>query len=350
MEHYLVYTNITGSSDVPKIESFLNRSGYSFDYEPVYHKHCIKNHTGYIKCFALVDTSLECVSQELISDVLKRCEVLHEKSVRIVLCNLWESPNQIMTTKWADLLQKFDPLIWHGGTSFFWHLMYDRYKDQKFKFYHVEKKYDFLYLNKTSRTHREMMWQKLQHGKLLDHSLVSFHHKKIYLPASYELPWLNGEPYPAYGRDRDIFEKPYNETVFNIVSETSDSEKFFTEKIWKPIMAKQPFVVHGKPGYLHDLRSLGFQTFGDHIDESYDEIESGTLRIDAIASACRHIKDHIRRNHLNFYFATKPIREHNHDIFFSESHLRSAVKDTVSELLELIDGSKVPPRETQTIN
>lgn len=343
MEQYLVYTNITGSSDVPAIESFLNNSGYSFDYEPVYHKHVYPHRDvgNYVRAFALVDTSLNVCSQELVEDVLKRCDTLYKKSVRIVLCNLWESRDQILSTQWAKLLERFSPLVWHGGTSFFWYLMFNRYKNQKFKFYHVHKVYDFLYLNKVNRPHRELLFQKLQHRHLLGNSLVSYHHKKITLDKSYELPWLNGEPYPAYGRDRDIFEKPYNESVFHIVSETSDYEKFFTEKIWKPILAKQPFVVHGKSGYLRDLRSLGFETYGDFIDESYDDILPLQQRTDAIVSVCEHIKKNISKDHLTFYHSTQNIREHNLKIFFSESHLKSAVKDTVSDLLELADSGKI---------
>lgn len=339
MDKYLVYTNITGSSDVPKIESFLNASGYLFDYEPVYHGHHVREHSGYIRCFALIDTSLQLNNQELFADVMKRCETLHAKNVNIVLCNFWESIRQIKSTQWYNLLKKFQPLIWHGGLSFFWHLMHKRYKNQKFKFYHTHKNYDFLYLNKTSRPHRELLFSALYRRGLLDNSIVSFHAKKISLDARFELPWLQGKPYPAYGRDRDIYEEPYNQSIFNIVSETSSDEKFFTEKIWKPILAKQPFVVHGKQGYLQDLQSLGFKTYNAFIDESYDSIKSLEQRTDAIVRTCEVIKNTLVLDPIKFYYQTRQIREHNNNVFFSEQHVEKAVRRDVSELLEFADSS-----------
>ena len=60
------------------------------------------------------------------------------------------------------------------------------------------------------------------------------------------------------------------------MSETNDNnyEVFMTEKIWKPIMAQHVFVVHGNHLYLQKLREMGFKTFGNYFDESYD-LETG---------------------------------------------------------------------------
>ena len=46
-----------------------------------------------------------------------------------------------------------------------------------------------------------------------------------------------------------------------------------TEKIFKPMMLEKPFVVNGTKGYLKELKRLGFKTFSDVIDESYDDAE-----------------------------------------------------------------------------
>ena len=64
----------------------------------------------------------------------------------------------------------------------------------------------------------------------------------------------------------------YNESYYSIIAETTafNSYSQFTEKIAKPILAKRPFIVFCGQHYLRNLRSLGFQTFGEIIDESYD--------------------------------------------------------------------------------
>ena len=72
----------------------------------------------------------------------------------------------------------------------------------------------------------------------------------------------------------------YNETFYSIVSETLYTNHYsqFTEKTAKPIVAGRPFVVFTGQHYLRNLRTLGFQTFGAVIDESYDAVEDDTER------------------------------------------------------------------------
>jgi hypothetical protein len=65
----------------------------------------------------------------------------------------------------------------------------------------------------------------------------------------------------------------YNQTAYSVVAETcwQNDFAFFTEKTVKPIIAQRLFVMFAGKGYLANLRRLGFKTFGDVIDESYDD-------------------------------------------------------------------------------
>ena len=77
---------------------------------------------------------------------------------------------------------------------------------------------------------------------------------------------------------------PWNTSFLHVVSETVWQEKIhFTEKVFKPIVLHQPFVVLQAPGSLAYLRSYGFKTFGDWWDESYDTIEDPQQRMQSIA-------------------------------------------------------------------
>jgi hypothetical protein len=60
--------------------------------------------------------------------------------------------------------------------------------------------------------------------------------------------------------------------LFHVVTETIfyDEKLHLTEKIFKPIVARRPFILVGAPGNLAYLKSYGFKTFGQWIDESYD--------------------------------------------------------------------------------
>ena len=72
----------------------------------------------------------------------------------------------------------------------------------------------------------------------------------------------------------------YNQTAYSIIAETCphDNFTFFTEKTSKPIMAQRLFVMFAGRGYLANLKKLGFRTFGDVIDESYDSETDALVR------------------------------------------------------------------------
>ena len=86
----------------------------------------------------------------------------------------------------------------------------------------------------------------------------------------------------GYGHIIDSFKvsntfptKLFLDSAIHIVSETSfeSNEMFISEKIFKPILNFQPFILIGPYRYLKELHKLGFKTFGEFWDESYDEIK-----------------------------------------------------------------------------
>lgn len=72
--------------------------------------------------------------------------------------------------------------------------------------------------------------------------------------------------------DKESFLKNYNNFFVEIVCETFyTGDTFFpTEKTWRPMLLKTPFIVQGPTGYLKNLRDLGFRTFNQWWDEGYD--------------------------------------------------------------------------------
>jgi len=76
----------------------------------------------------------------------------------------------------------------------------------------------------------------------------------------------------------------YENSYFNIVNESLFYEKeiFISEKLFKPILNYQPFIISGSPGVLKLVKSLGFETFPEIFDEGYDEIEDNKLRMEKL--------------------------------------------------------------------
>lgn len=113
----------------------------------------------------------------------------------------------------------------------------------------------------------------------------------------------------------------YRNIFIDIVAETRvDGNLFFaTEKTWRPIVAKRPFIVVGPRNFLHNLQKLGFKTFGDFWDEGYDEY-SPTDRIKEIEKLIQHIaqwdikKCWIKLNQM------RHILDHNYDRLISLSY------------------------------
>lgn len=90
--------------------------------------------------------------------------------------------------------------------------------------------------------------------------------------------WLN----PVY-IDPSIFEN----TSFSIISEGpncwSDDYEFITEKTWRTILYKHPFIFAGHPDQFRYLKNLGFKTFEEYFPiKDYAYIEDENKRLDAI--------------------------------------------------------------------
>ena len=62
----------------------------------------------------------------------------------------------------------------------------------------------------------------------------------------------------------------------------TDRIRRVTEKVFKPIVGLQPFLIVGNPGSLGLLRGLGFRTFGALFDERYDRITDPVQRFEAV--------------------------------------------------------------------
>lgn len=110
---------------------------------------------------------------------------------------------------------------------------------------------------------------------------------------------------------------PWNTSFLHVVNETVWQDKIhFTEKIFKPIVLHQPFVVVQAPGSLKYLRNYGFKTFGDWWDESYDDIQDPTQRLQAIAKIINDIggKDISELEKLRMEMAG--VLEHNFHHFY----------------------------------
>jgi len=346
-KHNLVLTDLMHMGDHFYFENywrFANVPNETFDYFANYYELPEFNLNKYDRKIALIDHRdsyhKSWRNEEYIHDIGRRIEKLHNLGFVFIIAHPWESNNNISIDVYKNLLKDKQVTRWEGDVSFFWHMMYEKHQNRKFMFDHSDKKYDFLYLNKNMyRKHRKKLYDALSQQQLLKNSLVSFIDLGIRLPEEYELPWVDRKNYPYRGMDQDLFEAPYNDTTFSIVSETNVGDNIFiTEKIWKAIIAEHLFVVHGNNHYLKWLRQLGFKTFSEVFDETYDNETDEDKKIEKIVKTVRSITE---MDSTELYQRTKEIRTHNRQLFFDKNTVKGVVGDSILRLLKFFDSSKI---------
>lgn len=106
--------------------------------------------------------------------------------------------------------------------------------------------------------------------------------------------------------------------LVHVVSETCfyNGKLHLTEKIFKPIVAMQPFLLLGAKGNLAYLREYGFKTFSEFWDESYDDIIDNAERIDAVYKILQNLSELSYEQQCNLRKEMTPILEHNANIFY----------------------------------
>lgn len=89
----------------------------------------------------------------------------------------------------------------------------------------------------------------------------------------------------VYQHIQDSFLHVVNETRFE------SPMKYISEKTFKPIISKRPFIILGPPGSLQVLKKWGFKTFDQFFDESYDLETNHYKRFSMVANVINSVLD-----------------------------------------------------------
>ena len=113
----------------------------------------------------------------------------------------------------------------------------------------------------------------------------------------------------------------YQNSLLSVVTETNfeNEELTLTEKSFKPAKEKHPFIIIGVKGSLKAMRDMGFKTFGEFWDESYDDENDPRFRLWKIIQVCREIATWDNEKILDFKRKVKPILDHNFNAVFTDT-------------------------------
>jgi hypothetical protein len=112
--------------------------------------------------------------------------------------------------------------------------------------------------------------------------------------------------------------KVYNKFLVEIVCETYFSGKSFypTEKTWRPIILKTPFIVQGPANYYNNLRKLGFKTFNRFWDEGWSEDPFDCQPAEIIKIVDRISKMSVAELK-DMHSRMQPTLDHNYNVFMN---------------------------------
>lgn len=118
--------------------------------------------------------------------------------------------------------------------------------------------------------------------------------------------------------EKNSFINLYKKFFVEIVSETyyNGNTFFLTEKTFRPILLKTPFIIQGPQWFLKRLKQLGFKTFDRWWDEGYDE-DSPNWSIHEIVKVIDFIAQKSTAELYQMYKEMQPILLHNQKLLFN---------------------------------
>lgn len=119
----------------------------------------------------------------------------------------------------------------------------------------------------------------------------------------------------------------YASTYFSVVTETNfytvdsfEVGRFLSEKTFKPIAQRHPFIIVSVPKMLDTLRALGYKTFSPWIDESYDNELDDSLRLMKIVAEIKRLSELASADLTIFLDNVRSICDYNLKVLMSKTH------------------------------
>jgi hypothetical protein len=120
----------------------------------------------------------------------------------------------------------------------------------------------------------------------------------------------------------------YNETYFSVVTETffflqerpDEYGRFLSEKTFKPVAMKHPFIIVSTPHFLDKFKELGYKSFSPWINEDYDLERDDAVRMMKIVKEIERLINLSPDELEDFLVAMREICQHNYDLLLSRNH------------------------------
>lgn len=156
--------------------------------------------------------------------------------------------------------------------------------------------------------------------KVKEHTLISDKYFKKMFPVG----MIFDHKTQNFGDNKDRLKTAYADVFMDIVNESRFAQPTanYSEKVYRPMFYKKPFVLVAPPHTLHYLKMQGFETFSDFWDESYDAMEDHESRLFAIFKIIDQISNMSIGQLKEMYNKMLPILEHNRKLLLEKCPTR----------------------------
>lgn len=161
--------------------------------------------------------------------------------------------------------------------------------------------------------------------------------------------WVNTLPLIADRTDFDNnwamgeydFLKLFNSVLFQLVNETwvrdwNGTSLFYSEKTFKSMLTFQPFLIWGQPGANYALKDLGYKTYEDWFDLSFDnepdEIERYKKILQSVGKAVEEIKSMSLKDQIRWRFKNMDVLMHNYEHLSKEGGTQHMLTQFINKL------------------
>jgi hypothetical protein len=242
---------------------------------------------------AAVNSAVLTVYQTAESEARPWYHALEQMGCRIIVDHLLDSDvHSGSTSTNRHLTLRNGCWMWYSTSLRYTRAGFDQYRPQRC----VDR--DFLMMMNKQRPHRDLVLEQL--APLLNTALYSYVDRGIDIAESdsrqshRDLHWydyFNPAWYDRTGfsvvveswmRSDAYFANPGDPEPNALVRLRPNYRTEVSEKIFKPLAFQHPFIVYGSEGTLRYLQALGFETFDNLWDESYDSVTSDSARFDAV--------------------------------------------------------------------
>jgi hypothetical protein len=254
----------------------------------------------------------------------------YDQGFKLIIDNMWELPSMITQYWIPDTDQRtfaHKPIppraIVLQSPDFFWYLTSGVQQELEYHLYLPQRQQQFKALIPINqvRAHRTQLINQL--GKNLDECMWSYAGQGQTLPNDLSITDHNWQSY--------INTKWYDQCCFSVVAETVCNDNtdnyppFITEKTWKAISMQHPFMIVGQTGTLQYLHQLGFETFENLWDETYDHTSDVDQRIaQVVNNVVQYTKAPLDK-------ITLQKIQHNYDRFFNQTLIEQRMIQQVIE-------------------